>query len=63
MMRGLRDNLRSYLQPAFLICVLVLGAAGAGMSFTMKKLGVVLRKEPLPLKKSLELLDEENLSP
>ena len=63
MMRGLRDNLRSYLQPAFLICVLVLGSAGAGMSFTMKKLGVVLRKEPLPLKKSLELLDEENLSP
>ena len=61
MRHGLRDNMRTYLQPAFLICVLVLGAAGAGMSFTMKKLGVVLRKEPMPLKKSLELLDEEDL--
>lgn len=63
MMRGLRDNIRIYLQPAFVICVLVLAGAGAGMSFTMKKLGVVLRKEPLPLKKSLKLLDEGDLSP
>ena len=62
-MGGSRNNMRSYLQPAFLICVLVLGAAGAGMSLTMKKLGVVLRKEPLPLKASLELLDQESLSP
>jgi hypothetical protein len=63
MMPGLRANIRIYLQPAFLICVLVLGAAGAGMSFTMKKLGVVLKKEPLPLKSSLELLDEGGLGP
>jgi len=52
-----------YLQPAFLICVLVLGAAGAGMSITMEKLGFVFRKEPLPLKKSLEYLDEKDLTP
>jgi len=58
-----RDDIRVYLQPAFLICVLVLVAAGAGMSVTMKKLGVVFKKEPLPLKKSLEGLDERDLTP
>lgn len=58
-----KDYIRVYLQPAFLICVLVLGAAGAGMSVTMKKLGIVFQKEPLPLKKSLEYLDEEDLTP
>jgi hypothetical protein len=43
--------------------VLVLAAAGAGMSVTMKKLGIIFEKEPLPLKKSLELLDERDLAP
>ncbi|MHC4555900.1 MAG: hypothetical protein ACYTFW_04415 [Planctomycetota bacterium] len=62
-MRDTRDDIRVYLQPAFLICVLVLAAAGAGMSVTMKKLGIIFEKEPLPLKKSLELLDERNLAP
>lgn len=62
-MSDTKDYIRIYLQPAFLICVLVLGAAGAGMSFTMKKLGIVFRKEPLPLKKSLEYLDERDLTP
>ena len=37
--------------------------AGSGMSIAMKKLGVILEKEPLPLKKSLDLLDEGNLAP
>jgi hypothetical protein len=55
--------IRAYLQPAFLICVVVLAVAGAGMSVTMKKLGVVFSKEPLPLKKSLECLDERDLTP
>lgn len=62
-MRDMKDDLRVYFQPAFLICVLVLAAAGAGMSVTMKKLGIVFKKEPLPLKKSLEALDERDLSP
>jgi hypothetical protein len=62
-MSDTKDNIRVYLQPAFLICVLVLAAAGAGMSVTMKKLGVVFKKEPLPLKKSLEYLDEKDLTP
>lgn len=54
---------RVYLQPAFVICVLVLTVTGIGMSVTMKQLGIVLQKEPLPLKQSLELLDESDLSP
>jgi len=62
-MQDMKNNLRLYLQPAFLIGVLVLAAAGAGMSLTMQKLGIIFEKEPLPLKKSLELLDEANLAP
>ena len=52
-----------YLQPAFLICALVLAIAGSGMSIAIKSFGVYLKKEPLPLKKSLDLLSEEALAP
>lgn len=58
-----KSNLQEYFQPAFLICVLVLAVAGVGMSMTMKKLGIILEKEPLPLRKSLEFLDEAGLAP
>ena len=54
---------RIYVQPAFLICAAVLALAGSGMSFIIKGFGVYLSKEPLPLKKSLELLDENGLAP
>jgi len=57
------DKLRVYLQPAFVICVLVLATAVGGMSYATKRLGIVFQKEPLPLKKALTLLDEGNLSP
>jgi hypothetical protein len=57
------DNLRVYLQPAFVICVLVLAGTGVGLSVTMKQLGIILKKEPLPLKKSLALLDQADLRP
>jgi hypothetical protein len=57
------DNVKVYLQPAFLICVLVLAIAGVGMSVTTRNLGIILKKEPLPLKKSLELLDQSDLTP
>lgn len=56
-------NIRVYAQPAFLICAIVLAVGGAGMSMTMKRLGIILEKEPLPLRKSLELLDEGSLAP
>jgi hypothetical protein len=60
---SVRSDMRVYLQPAFLMCVLVLATAGGGMSVAMKKLGIVFEKEPLPLKKSLERLDEGDLTP
>ncbi len=62
-MRNMRSNIRIYLQPAFLICVIVLGMAGGGMSLAIKSFGVYLKKEPLPLRKSLEFLDEDGLAP
>ena len=51
-----------YVQPAFLLCVLVLAIAGSGMSVAIKSFGVYLEKEPLPLAKSFELLDENGLA-
>jgi hypothetical protein len=57
-MGNARDNIRVYLQPAFLICVVVLAiAAGATI-----KLGVI-KKELLPLKKSFDALNEERSAP
>lgn len=52
-----------YLQPAFLICAVTLAVAGGGMSIAIKSFGVYLEKQPLPLKKSLDLLDENGLAP
>ncbi|MBN1804099.1 MAG: exosortase-associated EpsI family protein [Sedimentisphaerales bacterium] len=62
-MRNFENIIRIYFQPAFLICVVVLTTAGAGMSIAIKSFGVYLKKEPLPLKKSLDLLDEDDLGP
>lgn len=56
-------NITVYAQPAFLICVLVLAAGAGGMSMAMKRLGIITKKKPLPLRKSLELLDEGDLAP
>ena len=58
-----RYKIKGYFQPAFLICAVILAAAGAGMSTAIERFGVYLRKEPLPLRKSLDLLDENGLSP
>jgi len=55
-MRCAVHGIRAYLQPAFLICVLVLGAAGTlirGPSIP----------PPRPLEKSLDVLDENGLGP
>ena len=52
-----------YFQPAFLICAAVLAIAASGMSIAIKSFGVYLKKEPLPLKKPLDLLDEKGLGP
>ena len=50
-----------YFQPAFLICAAVLATAGIGMSIAIERFQIYLAKEPLPLKKSLALLDENGL--
>lgn len=60
-MSDVKNKLQLYMQPAFLICVFVLAVSAAGMSLAIKTFGVYLEKEPLPLKKSLELLDEAEL--
>ncbi|MFZ0034598.1 MAG: hypothetical protein WAK60_06390 [Sedimentisphaerales bacterium] len=54
---------KHYMQPAFLICVVILAIAGGGMSVAIKSFGIYLKKEPFPLKKSLDLLDEKGLAP
>ncbi len=55
--------IKHYMQPAFLICAAVLAIAGSGMSIAIKSFGVYLKKEPLPLKKSLDFLEEKGLAP
>lgn len=62
MKTGTADNSK-YLQPAFLICLAVLALASGGMSVATRTLGLYLKKEPLPLKKSLDRLDEAALAP
>jgi hypothetical protein len=58
-----RPPIAAYLQPAFVLCAAVLALATAGMSVATRKLGLYLKKEPLPLKKSLDVLDAGKLSP
>ena len=55
--------IQSYTQPSFLICFLVLAVAAGSMSIAVKTFGVYLKKEPLPIRKSLDLLDEKGLGP
>jgi len=59
---GLGAVLRAeYLQPAFLICAVVLLTTASGLSMAVKSFGMYLKKEPLPLKKSMDLLERDNL--
>jgi hypothetical protein len=48
---------------AFVTCALLLAVAGGGMSMAMKKFEMYARKIPLPLKKSLESMDQSDLGP
>lgn len=58
-----RPPIAAYLQPAFIICAAVLAVSAAGMSVATKRLGLYLKKEPLPLKKPLDAMDAERLAP
>ena len=51
------DIMKPYIQPAFLICVALLAIASAAME------RIHVEKEAFPLKKSLDLLDENSLTP
>lgn len=51
------------MEPAFLICAAVLALAGAGMSVATQRLGLYVHKEPLPLRRPLDTIDERELSP
>ena len=59
----MQNFIKSYTQPAFLICVILLAIAGAGMQVTVDWFGVQLQKEALPLKKPLELFVDSLLTP
>jgi len=59
----MKNLAKIYIQPAFLICTAVLAIAGTGKKFTIEKLGVILKKEAIPLKKSFDFLDESAIEP
>ncbi|MGD0571500.1 MAG: hypothetical protein ABSB11_00600 [Sedimentisphaerales bacterium] len=62
--KNMQETIKAnYLQPAFLICVCLLATTAGGMSAAVKMSGIYLKKEPLPLKKSLSSLDKSNLTP
>ena len=54
--QGLRDAFR---QRAFVACVVVLGLCAAGLNATIAYLDVKLRKEALPLRQPLTILDRD----
>jgi hypothetical protein len=58
-----RDHSGAYFQPAFLICAAVLALATVGMSLLTQRLGLYLKKEPLPLKRPLDAIEEAGLAP
>jgi len=57
----MNNKIKIYFQPAFLICVLILIIANSGMSVAIKHFGLYLKKEPVLLKKPLDLLNEKVL--
>jgi len=59
----MKSSIKTYLEPSFLICVLVLAVAAAGKSMVIQKLGIQLTKLAIPLKKPFDLMDEALLVP
>jgi len=57
----MQNNMKTYFQPAYLICVIILVVSAASMTIVIKALGVHLQHEPLALIKSLDLLDANGL--
>jgi hypothetical protein len=62
--KGIKQVIKAnYLQPAFLICVVVLTITAIAMSVTIKLSGILLKKEPLMLKTPLSQLNVTKLAP
>lgn len=59
----MKQQVKIFFEPPFLLCVLVLGGAALGMSLIEKHFEMWFVKEPIPLKKSLDFLSEEALEP
>jgi hypothetical protein len=59
----MKEPFKQYVQPAFLICTILLLAAAVGMSAAVSYLGLQFVKKALPLKKSFDGLNEAALSP
>jgi len=59
----MKEILKHYTQPSFLICTAVLLIAAGGMSAAISYLGLQFIKKPIPLKKSFDELSEASLSP
>ena len=57
----MKSGIKSFIEPSFLVCAIILAAAGISKSVVIQKLGIQLIKLPIPLKKPLELLDETEL--
>jgi hypothetical protein len=57
--KSIREIIKAnYLQPAFLICAVVLTITAGALPPVAKQLGISLKKEPLPLKAPLSTLDK-----
>jgi hypothetical protein len=57
----MKIDMHKFYSPAFILCIAVLAAAAGMQQYTLNKLGVILQKEPIPLKNELDELDESKL--
>ena len=59
----MNKQLKPYLQPAFLVCALLLLTGATTKSLVIRFLGWQFTKYPLPLKKTLQEMDEKAIAP
>ncbi len=59
----MKEKYKTYFQPAFLICAVVLALAGGIMSVAIGHLRLGLAKKPLPIKKPLDQMRDNALEP
>lgn len=57
------DKYKTYFQPAFLICAVVLALSGGIMSAAIGHLRIGLAKKPLPIKKPLDQMRDNAIEP